>query len=80
MVTGVLGTGAFSVVKLATRIDGTKSAVKVVDRRKISKGDLENLRGEARLLGQLNHPNIVKLHGWFEEENTLYMALELCEG
>lgn len=76
----VLGTGAFSVVKLATRRDGQKSAVKVVERRKLGKNDLEALRGEAKLLGELDHPNIVKLHGWFEEESTLYMALELCEG
>lgn len=76
----MLGTGAFSVVKLATRTDGERSAVKVVERRNLGKGDLEALRGEAKLLGELDHPNIIKLHGWYEEEATLYMALELCEG
>lgn len=76
----VLGTGAFSVVKLAKRRDGSKAAVKVVERRNLAKGDLENLRGEAALLGELDHPNIVKLYGWFEEDKTLYMALELCQG
>ncbi|CAM9187931.1 unnamed protein product [Ectocarpus fasciculatus] len=76
-----LGKGAFSIVKVATRIsDGQKSAVKVVERRNLGKGDLAALRSEARLLGELDHPNIVKLHGWHEEEKTLYMALELCEG
>lgn len=80
--TDVLGTGAFSVVKLATRRDGTElnAAVKVVERRALGRGDLENLRGEAALLRELDHPNIIKLYGWFEEEHTLYMALELCEG
>lgn len=76
----MLGTGAFSVVKLATRKDGLRSAVKVVERRSLGKGDLDALRGEAKLLSELNHPNIVKLHGWYEEDSTLYMALELCEG
>lgn len=76
-----LGKGAFSVVRSATRkADGQKSAVKVVERRKLGKGDLEALRSEAKLLGELDHPNIVKLHGWYEEDKTLYMALELCEG
>lgn len=76
-----LGKGAFSVVKVATRIsDRQKSAVKIVERRNLGKGDLQALRSEARLLGELDHPNIVKLHGWYEEEKTLYMALELCEG
>ena len=76
----VLGTGAFSVVKSATRKDGLKAAVKVVDRRNLGKSDLEAIRNEARLLKELNHPNIVKLHGWYEEPTMLYMAIELCEG
>ena len=68
-------------MKSATRkADGQKSAVKVVERRNLGKGDLEALRSEANLLSQLDHPNIVKLHGWYEEDKTLYMALELCEG
>lgn len=76
-----LGKGAFSVVRSATRKgDGQKSAVKVVERRKLGKGDLEALRSEATLLDELDHPNIVKLHGYYEEDKTLYMALELCEG
>ncbi len=81
VVTEELGKGAFSVVKSATRkADGQKSAVKVVERRNLGKGDLEALRSEAKLLSQLDHPNIIKLHGWYEEDKTLYMALELCEG
>lgn len=76
----LLGTGAFSVVRSAVRKDGLKSAVKVVERRNLGKGDLESLRGEAKLLRELNHPNIIKLHGWYEEDTTLYMAMELCEG
>lgn len=81
MIADELGKGAFSIVKSATRkSDGQKSAVKVVERRNLGKGDLEALRSEAKLLGELDHPNIVKLHGWYEEDKTLYMALELCEG
>ncbi|CAM9791560.1 unnamed protein product, partial [Discosporangium mesarthrocarpum] len=77
----VLGKGAFSTVRLAVRKwDGQESAVKVMDRRNLRPGDLEAMRGEAELLGKLNHPNIVKLHGWYEEETNLYMALELCKG
>lgn len=51
-----------------------------MERRNLGKGDLEALRSEAKLLNELDHPNIVKLHGWYEEDKTLYMALELCEG
>lgn len=67
-------------VKKATGTDGEKIAVKVVERRNLGPGDLEAMRSEVSLLRELNHPNIMKLHGWYEEESTLYMALELCEG
>lgn len=67
-------------VKMATGADGEKMAVKVVERRNLGPGDLDAMRSEAKLLGELDHPHIVKLHGWYEEESTLYMALELCEG
>ena len=33
--------------------------------------------GWVGLLGELNHPNIVKLHGWYEK-HTFYVALERC--
>lgn len=80
MLTEVLGKGAFSVVRLGTRRDGLRSAVKVVERRNLRRDDLEALRAEAKLLSELDYPNIIKLHGWYEEDSTLYMALELCEG
>lgn len=67
-------------VRSATRRDGLKSAVKVVERRNLGSGDLESLREEAQLLRELDHPNIIRLHGWYEEETTLYMAMELCAG
>lgn len=65
---------------MATAKDGEKVAVKVVERRNLGPGDLDAMRSEVKLLKELNHPNIVKLHGWYEEDSTLYMALELCEG
>lgn len=67
-------------VKMATKNDGLKSAVKIVERRNLDNGELEGMRREAKMLSELDHPNIIKLHGWFEEESTLYMAIELCEG
>jgi serine/threonine-protein kinase ULK/ATG1 len=37
------------------------------------------LRNEARILKELNHPNIVRLFDVLEEGSTLYMVMEFCE-
>jgi WD40 repeat protein len=35
---------------------------------------------EAKLLAKLNHPGIVKVYDYFEENNTAYMIMELLKG
>lgn len=37
---------------------------------------LQNGRDEAMLLSSLNHPNIVKIIEWFEQNNTITIVLE----
>ncbi|KAG5180796.1 hypothetical protein JKP88DRAFT_200183 [Tribonema minus] len=77
----VLGKGAFSTVHLATRnSDGRRFATKVVSRRKLPPVDEAALRSEAKVLMALDHPNIVRLVGWYEEKDVFYVPLELCEG
>ena len=57
-----LGTGAFSVVRAATRIsDGKKVAVKIIKKKKLSKGDEEALRHEIDIL-QVNSNSLLVLH------------------
>ena len=40
----------------------------------------ESLINEISLMRRMNHPNIMKLHGVFESQNSIYMTLELLDG
>lgn len=77
----VLGSGSYSVVKLATRnVDKLKVAVKVLTKSKLSAVDEAALRSEVEILRRLDHPNIVKLIDFFDEEHYFYVVLEYLSG
>lgn len=38
------------------------------------------LSEQARVLGELNHPNIVKIHDCFEENETIYLVMDWLDG
>jgi calcium/calmodulin-dependent protein kinase I len=76
----VLGTGAFSEVRLATNIStGEKVAVKIIDKDKC-KGKEGMIETEVRILQRMNHPNIVKLYEKFDFGNKIYLIMELVTG
>ena len=77
----VLGTGKFSKVYLATnKNDSTKYALKVIQKKELSKSDLAAVIREIDILRTIDHPNIIKVYNSFEDEDNLCMLLELCEG
>jgi len=56
-----LGSGAFSVVKLAShRETHQKVAVKIVNKKKLTEEDLSSLTTEIELLNELKHPHIIE--------------------
>lgn len=83
-----LGDGAFSNVFLAVhRPTGINVAIKII--KKANNNNTQNLENEnnkfydisheAKILKSLNHPNIIKLFEYFEDENNFYFVQELCE-
>lgn len=80
----LLGEGAFGNVHLATSMKtGDIYAIKII--RKLSQRDLWTTRKNAqeeemKLLGQIDHPKIVKMVDNFASDYKFYMVMEYCAG
>lgn len=55
-----------------------KLAIKIMDKEKIKKENINSQEG--KLLSKLDHPNIVKLYNYLEDESSVYLVMEKCEG
>merc|ERR1719203_2490659 len=77
----VLGTGAFSQVRLAESKDrpGDLHAIKVIDKKAL-KGKEDSLENEIKVLRRLDHPNVVKLLEAYESKSYVYLVMELVTG
>lgn len=76
-----LGSGSFSVVKAAThRETGNIVAVKCIRRASLPADEREALRDEVSILRELDHPNIIAMHDFYEEEQNFYLVMEVMEG
>ncbi|CAN9266026.1 unnamed protein product [Alternaria alternata] len=75
-----LGKGAFgSVYRALNWGTGETVAIKQVRLENLGAADLKNMEMEIDLLKNLNHPNIVKYHGFVRSSESLYIILEYCE-
>jgi serine/threonine-protein kinase len=85
-ITGLLGRGAMGVVYRAFDPDIQRPvAVKVVHRALLGDDEVHasiaaRFRNEAQAVGRLQHPGIVAIHEFGEDEATAYIAMEFVEG
>ena len=81
-----LGEGAFgSVYKVKRKASSSREivrALKEISKEKIgsSEENEEELRNEIEVLKNLDHPNIMKIFEFFEDENNIYLIAEFCGG
>lgn len=77
----VLGEGGYAIVKLGTsKITHDEVAIKIVDRKKMTKKHEDGLRVEVAILQSLDHPNIVRAIDFFEDVSAYYVVMELICG
>lgn len=77
-----LGEGGMGVVYLALqkRIDRKVAIKSIAPYLARDPAVRERFAAEAAVLARLNHPNIVTLYDYIEEENALYLVMEYVEG
>lgn len=76
----VVGTGAFATVKKAVeRTTGKTYAAKIISKRKVM-GNMDGVTRELEVLQKLDHPRIVRLKGFYEDNESYYMVMEFVSG
>ncbi|CAG9333134.1 unnamed protein product [Blepharisma stoltei] len=78
-----LGKGAFGFVRLATHIaTGQKRAIKTIHKSSIINDDAERKKfiSEIEILRKADHPNIVKLYEFYEDEEHYHLVTEHVKG
>ncbi|EDO17146.1 hypothetical protein Kpol_1072p16 [Vanderwaltozyma polyspora DSM 70294] len=76
----VVGQGAFAIVKKAVeRSTGKTFAVKIINKRKVM-GNMDGVTRELDVLRKLDHPRIVRLKGFYEDEDSYYLLMEFVSG
>ena len=75
----VLGTGSFGTVqRVLHKKTGVIRACKTIDKRKIS--NPQRFADEIKILTDLDHPNVIKMYEYFEDDKRVYLITELCKG
>ena len=79
----ILGAGNYGKVFLAYHVNkpGFKVAIKTLQKKKLgSTANLDRMKQEIKILGQLDHPNICKYYETYESPKHFYLVMEYCGG
>ncbi|XP_061376112.1 calcium-dependent protein kinase SK5 isoform X1 [Gastrolobium bilobum] len=78
-----LGQGQFGTTYLCTHnTTGRNFACKSIPKRKLfCKEDYDDVWREVQIMHHLSeHPNVVRIHGTYEDSSFVHLVMELCEG
>ncbi|XP_075866849.1 serine/threonine-protein kinase Nek1 isoform X10 [Microcebus murinus] len=76
-----IGEGSFGkAVLVKSTEDGRQYVIKEINISKMSSKEREESRREVAVLANMKHPNIVQYKESFEENGSLYIVMDYCEG
>jgi calcium-dependent protein kinase len=76
-----LGSGAYGEVKkVIHKVTGQERAVKIFRKENYSDLSYAKIKKEIDILRELNHPVIIKMYEYFEDNSNVYIVLEKCDG
>ncbi|MED6145426.1 Calcium-dependent protein kinase 12 [Stylosanthes scabra] len=78
-----LGQGQFGTTYLCThKTTGYKYACKSIPKKKLfCKEDYDDVWREVQIMHHLSeHPNVVRIHGTYEDISNVHLVMEVCEG
>ena len=77
----ILGTGISGNVKTVRSLtSGTMYALKTLYKTNVTEKDLTSLRTEIDMMAKLDHPNILRVHEYFETDKEIFVIMPLCRG
>ena len=77
----MLGAGAFGEVRVCVhRESGAQRAVKVLRKSHMDEDEKKMFFNEINILKDLDHPNILKMYEFFEDEKRYYIVTDICNG
>ncbi|XP_032990943.1 serine/threonine-protein kinase Nek1 isoform X4 [Rhinolophus ferrumequinum] len=76
-----IGEGSFGkAILVKSTEDGKQYVIKEINISKMSNKEREESRREVAVLANMKHPNIVQYRESFEENGSLYIVMDYCEG
>ena len=71
-----IGRGKYSVVYKGRK----KKSIEYVAVKSVERGRRKKLMNEVRIFHNLQHPNVLRFHNWYETRNHLWIVFEYCPG
>ncbi|XP_075420367.1 serine/threonine-protein kinase Nek1 isoform X4 [Tenrec ecaudatus] len=76
-----IGEGSFGkAILVKSKEDGRQYVIKEINISRMSSKEKEESRREVAVLANMKHPNIVQYRESFEENGSLYIVMDYCEG